>query len=122
MPLGVKPTNPASPVPRNKIVYRVVSAVAAGISTNRKALPAAAKTVLSVFLNTTFLIAERDGYRHSTFTIADFALIDNSKRSCESAKKGYNMMHAAVAELVDAQDSKSCEGDLMRVRLSPAAL
>ena len=28
---------------------------------------------------------------------------------------------AAVAELADAQDSKSCEGNLMRVQLSPAA-
>ena len=29
---------------------------------------------------------------------------------------------AAVAELADALDSKSSEGNLMRVRLSPAAL
>ena len=29
--------------------------------------------------------------------------------------------NAAVAELADAQDSKSCGGNLMRVRLSPAA-
>lgn len=28
---------------------------------------------------------------------------------------------AAVAELVDAQDSKSCDGNIMRVRVSPAA-
>ncbi|GEM_PF-5857930 len=37
-------------------------------------------------------------------------------------QKRYTPGHnAAVVELADTQDSKSCEGDLMRVRLPPAA-
>ena len=36
--------------------------------------------------------------------------------------RNFVKLFAAVAELADAQDSKSCEGNLMRVRFSPAAL